>query len=96
MGFVCYTVTYVAVLTLLPAVATPGWGGFIAVAMPLISIAISLTFGVWALRHMAAYRLVQLGFAAAIVFSLGLWATWGSGAPEAAFALALAAALGIV
>ena len=96
MGFVCYTVTYVAVLTLLPAVATPGWGGFIAVAMPLISIAISLTFGVWALRHLAAYRLVQLGFAAAIVFSLGLWATWGSGAPEAAFALALAAALGIV
>jgi len=96
MGFVCYTVTYVAVLTLLPAAVTPGWGGFIGVAMPLISIAISLTLGVWALKHMPATRLVQLGFGVAIVASLGLWVTWGSGAPEAAYALALAAALGIV
>jgi len=96
MGFVCYTITYVAVLTLLPAAATPGWGGFIAVAMPLISIAVSLTFGVWALKHMAAFRLVQLGFAAAIFASVGLWAVWGTGAPEAGFALALAASLGIV
>ena len=96
MGFVCYTVTYVAVLTLLPAAATPGWGGFIAVAMPLFSIAVSLTFGVWALKHMAACRLVQWGFGAAIIAGFGLWASWGTGAAEAAFALALAAALGIV
>ena len=95
-GFVCYTVTYVAVLTLLPAAATPGWGGFIAVAMPLISIAVSLTLGVWALTHIAAFRLVQLGFAAAMIASFGLWAAWGTGAAEAGFALALAASLGIV
>lgn len=96
MGFVCYTVTYVAVLTLLPAAASPGWGGFIAVAMPLISIAVSLTLGVWALKYIAAFRLVQLGFAAAILASLGLWAAAGIGAVEAGFALALAASLGIV
>jgi MFS transporter, DHA1 family, inner membrane transport protein len=96
MGFVCYTVTYVAVLTLLPAAATPGWGGVIAVAMPLISIAVSLTVGVWALKHIAAYRLVQLGFAAAMLASAGLRIVWGTGATEAAFALLLAAALGIV
>ena len=96
MGFGCYTITYVAVLTLLPAAATPGWGGFIAVAMPLISIALSLTLGVWALKHISAFRLVQLGFAAAIIASFGLWAAWGTGAVESGFALALAASLGIV
>ena len=96
MGFACYTVTYVAVLTLLPAAATPGWGGFIAVVLPLVSIVFSLTVGVWALKRVAAFRLVQLGFAAAIVASLGLWIAWGTGAFEAAFALALAASLGIV
>lgn len=96
MGFVCYTITYVAVLTLLPAAATPGWGGFIAVAMPLISIAVSLTLGVWALKYLHAFRLVQLGFGVATCASIGLWAAWGTGAPEATFALLLAAALGIV
>ena len=96
MGFACYTVTYVAVLTLLPAAATPGWGGFIAVVLPLVSIVFSLTVGVWALKRVAAFRLVQLGFAAAIFASLGLWIAWGTGAFEAAFALALAASLGIV
>ena len=96
MGFVCYTVTYVAVLTLLPGVVSPGWGGFIAVSMPLVSIAVSLTFGVWLLSRIAAFRLVQLGYAAAILASLGLWVAWGQGAAEAGFALLLAAALGIV
>ena len=63
---------------------------------PLVSIVFSLTVGVWALKRVAAFRLVQLGFAAAIVASLGLWIAWGTGAVEAAFALALAASLGIV
>ena len=44
MGFVCYTVTYVAVLTLLPA-HMGDQGVFIGVAMPLVSIAVSLTLG---------------------------------------------------
>lgn len=96
MGFVCYTVTYVAVLTLLPAAVTPGWGSFTGVAMPLVSIAVSLTLGVWLLSKIAAFRLVQAGFAVAILASLGLWITWGQGAPEAAFALLMAAALGVV
>ncbi|MEO5614492.1 MAG: MFS transporter [Cypionkella sp.] len=96
MGFVCYTVTYVAVLTLLPAAVTPGWGGFIGVAMPLVSIAVSLTLGVWLLSKIPAFRLVQAGFAVAILASLGLWLTWGQGASEAGFALLMAAALGVV
>ena len=96
MGFVCYTITYVAVLTLLPAAVTPGWGDFIGVAMPLVSIAVSLTLGVWLLSKLPAFRLVQAGFTVAILASLGLWLTWGQGASEVAFALLMAAALGVV
>jgi predicted MFS family arabinose efflux permease len=95
-GFVCYTITYVAVLTLLPGLASPDWGGFIGVAMPLVSIGVSLTAGVWLLGRIPAWRLVQAGFAAAVLAALGLWLTWGSGLAEAGFALAMGAALGIV
>jgi DHA1 family inner membrane transport protein len=96
MGFLCYTVTYVAVLTLLPAVVTPGWGGFIAVAMPLVSIGVSLTLGVWLLSRVTAVALVQGGFGFGIASALGLWLFWGTGLGEAVFALGLAGAVGIV
>jgi len=96
MGFVCYTVTYVALLTLLPPILTPGWGEFAAVAMPLVSISVSLTLGVWLLARVSAVHMVQAGFAVGIVASLALWVLWGTGETEAAAALLLAAALGIV
>lgn len=96
MGFVCYTVTYVAVLTLLPAALTPGWGGFAAVAMPLVSIGVWLTLGVWLLSRMSAVALVQAGFATGILAALLLWLFWGQGVFEAASALLLAASVGIV
>lgn len=94
MGFVCYTVTYVAVLTLLPA-QMGDMGGFIGVAMPLVSIAVSLTLGVWLLGRMSAVHLVQSGFAVAIVAAAGLWLAWGEAAATG-FALMIAASLGIV
>ena len=94
MGFVCYTVTYVAVLTLLPA-QMGDMGGFIGVAMPLVSIAVSLTLGVWLLSQMSAVAVVQAGFAVAIIASAGLWLMWGQGA-AVGFALTVAASLGIV
>ena len=93
-GFVCYTVTYVAVLTLLPA-QMGDMGGFIGVAMPLVSIAVSLSLGVWLLGRMPAVQLVQGGFAAAILAAFGLWLAWG-GALAVGFALGIAASLGIV
>lgn len=93
-GFVCYTVTYVAVLTLLPA-QMGDMGGFIGVAMPLVSIVVSLTLGVWLLGRMSAVQLVQAGFAAAILAAFGLWLAWG-GALAVGFALGIAASLGIV
>ena len=94
MGFVCYTITYVAVLTLLPAMMGE-WGGFIGVAMPLVSIAVSLTLGVWLLSQISAVQLVQGGFVVAIVASVGLWLAWGQGA-AVGLALLVAASLGIV
>jgi hypothetical protein len=95
MGFVCYTVTYVAVLTLLPGLMAD-WGGFVGVAMPLVSIAVSLTLGVWLLGRLSAVHLVQAGFAVASLAAAGLWLMWGQGALAVGFALLIAASLGIV
>ena len=96
MGFVCYTVTYVAVLTLLPGAMGTSWGHFTAVAMPLVSILVSLTLGVWLLGRMTAVHLVQTGFCAVILAALGLWVTWGQGASAAVFACMVAASMGVV
>ena len=95
MGFVCYTVTYVAVLTLLPGAVSPDWGHAISVAMPLVSIIVSLTLGVWLLGRMPAVRVVQAGFGVVVVAAMGLWAFWGVGVAEAGFACLLSAAMGI-
>ena len=94
LGFVFYTLTYVAVLTLLPPLAGPERAR-IAVAMPLVSIAASLTLGVWLLRHMPAVRLVQAGFALGLVAVAAMVPFWGTSAGFAA-TLALGAALGLV
>lgn len=95
-GFVFYTVTYVALLTLLPGAVSPGWGQAVGVAMPLVSIAASLGLGVWLLGRMPAVRVVQAGFAAALAGGAALTLGWGSGPWELAGALVLAAALGLV
>jgi MFS transporter, DHA1 family, inner membrane transport protein len=95
LGFVCYTVTYVAILTLLPHAVQPDWGTTLAVAMPLLSILVSLTLGVWLLSRMSAVRLVQCGFAAVIFAAIGLYAIWGNGPMETLFACLIAASMGI-
>jgi len=95
MGFFCYTILYVALLTLLP----PLLGSFratAAAAMPLVSIAVSLTLGVWLLQQMKAVRLVQAGFAAGLGAALALALVWPSEVWRLAAALLLAAAMGIV
>ncbi|MGL4321494.1 MAG: MFS transporter [Paracoccaceae bacterium] len=95
MGFVCYTVTYVAILTLLPGVVQQDWAQIVAVSMPLVSIIVSLTLGVWLLGRMTAVRLVQSGFAMVVLAAAGLWAVWGNGLCETVFACLLSAAMGI-
>lgn len=95
LGFVCYTITYVAILTLLPHAVQTAWATTTAVAMPLVSILVSLTLGVFLLRSITAVRLVQWGFAIVILATIALYLTWGHGPSEAAFACLIAAAMGI-
>ncbi|MFN3280094.1 MAG: MFS transporter [Tabrizicola sp.] len=96
MGFCCYTFLYVAVLTLLPPETPATHRALIAAGMPLVSIAVSLTLGVWLLGRMSAVRLVQAGYAVAIPGFLILWLFWGQGAGMVAGGFLLSAALGIV
>jgi len=96
MGFCCYTFLYVAVLTLLPPETPASHRALIAAGMPLVSIALSLSLGVWLLGRMSAVRLVQTGYAVAIPGFLLLWALWGSGAGMVAGGFLLSGALGIV
>jgi predicted MFS family arabinose efflux permease len=96
MGFCCYTFLYVAVLTLLPPETPLSHRALMAAGMPLVSIAVSLTLGIWLLRHLSAVRLVQVGYAVAVPGFVLLWAFWGSGAGMVAGGVLLSAALGIV
>ncbi|MFN3576755.1 MAG: MFS transporter [Tabrizicola sp.] len=96
MGFCCYTFLYVAVLTLLPPETPATHRALIAAGMPLVSIAVSLTLGVWLLGRMRAVALVQAGYAVAIPGFLILWAFWGQGGGMVAGGFLLSAALGIV
>ena len=96
MGFFCYTFLYVAVLTLVPPDVPVAQRAFAAAGMPLISIALSLTLGVWLLGRMSAVRVVQGGYLAAVPGFVLLALFWGQGSGMVAGALWVAAALGIV
>jgi len=92
LGWLCYTLTYVALLTVLPAQLAPGDRPWAATAMPLAGLAVSLTLGIWLLRFISGVQLTMAGFA------LGtLGALWLSQTPQAAgLAVALMACLGLV
>ncbi|MDQ2065394.1 MFS transporter [Xinfangfangia sp. CPCC 101601] len=96
MGFACYTFLYVACLTLLPAHAPQEMRGLMASAMPLISMAISLTLGVYLLGRLPAVRLVQWGFAVSLPGFALLGLGWGQGLPMLIGGLWVAATLGVV
>lgn len=96
LGFVNYTAIYVAVLTLLPPLLPPAMVAVTAAGMPLVSIVLSLTLGVWALRHISAVRLVQAGFAVGALSIVALALVWGQGALMLVTALIFAGAMGIV
>lgn len=96
LGFCCYTFLYVACLTLLPPETPPQARALMAVGMPLVSIAVSLTLGVWLLSQMSAVRLVQWGYAVAIPGFVLLLLGWGSPWGMVAGGFWLSGALGIV
>lgn len=96
LGFVFYTLIFIAVLTLAPTLVEGPARTFLAGAMPLASIVVSLTLGVLALRAMSAVGLAVTGFVlgAAITLAIGV-----TGVAHPAFVwlcVGLAAALGLV
>ena len=97
MGFVCYTFTFVAFLTLMPQqfLGRPEQA-VLATFMPLVSVATSLTLGVWALGRIPAVRMVQIGFAASLGFVALLWLAWGQGTATVLAAFGVAGSLGLV
>jgi MFS transporter, DHA1 family, inner membrane transport protein len=96
LGFMFYTLMYVAILALLPPM-TGAWQGFIATAVPLVSIAASLSLGSYLIARHPAVLIVQGGFAIAALAALILWLGWWSNAlVSISGALLLSAAVGLV
>lgn len=91
-GWLFYTFCFLAILTVLPPYIAPEWRAWVMGAMPLVSIAVSMTLGVLALRLIPGVALTQVGFlcsTAALV-----WLLMAPGLPAAC--LVLAAGLGLV
>ncbi|MEP1588064.1 MAG: MFS transporter [Tateyamaria sp.] len=91
-GWLFYTFCFLAILTVLPPYIAPEWRAWVMGAMPLVSIAVSMTLGVFALRFISAVMLVQIGFAGSVAALV--WLLAAPGLPVAC--LLLAAALGLV
>jgi len=91
-GWLFYTACFVAILTVIPPFIDEDLRAFVLGAMPLASIAVSMTFGVYVLRFIPAVRLVQLGFLLCAL--IAVWLMLTPGAPLAC--IALAGAMGLV
>jgi predicted MFS family arabinose efflux permease len=91
-GWLFYTFAFVALLTLIGPYVPEGARTATLTAMPLVSIAASLTLGVALLRWMSAVAVMQIGFASAAALTLAFLAAPG----HPALCLAVAAALGLV
>ena len=92
VGWLFYTFCFLALLTLIPPYLPEAQRGAILGAMPLVSILVSMTCGVWMLRVFAAITVVIAGFVLTVICLVWLLAVPGG----AVAALALAAALGLV
>ena len=92
IAWLFYTFSFVSLLTLLPPYIDPAWRAAVIGAMPLVSIASSLTIGVALLRLVGAVRVIETGFALSAVSACALIAFPGN----PVICIALAAALGLV
>ncbi|MEO9575969.1 MAG: MFS transporter [Tateyamaria sp.] len=91
-GWLFYTFCFLAILTVLPPYIAPEWRAWVIGAMPLVSIAVSMTLGVLALRMISAVQLTQVGFVCSVAALI--WLLMAPGLPAAC--LGLAAGLGLV
>ncbi len=92
LGWLFYTFCFVSILTVLPPYLDPPIRGLVMGAMPLTSIAVSMTLGVSLLRMMPAVQVVILGFAGSAFCMVWLWAMPAN--PVAC--LVLAGAMGLI
>jgi predicted MFS family arabinose efflux permease len=92
IGWLFYTFCFVSILTVLPPYLDPEIRGLVMGAMPLTSIAVSMTIGVMLLRHFPAVQVVICGFALSVLAMIWLWMV-----PAGALAcIALAGAMGLI
>ncbi|GFE49919.1 MFS transporter [Roseobacter cerasinus] len=92
VGWLFYTFCFVSILTVLPGYIAPGSRAFVMGAMPLVSIASSMSLGVFLLRRVSAVSVVVLGFGGSVLAMVWLWLA--PGLPMAC--LALAATMGLI
>jgi len=92
LGWLFYTLTFVSLLAILPPMLDPAERTYVTAAMPLASIASSLSIGTWLLRYMPAVGVIIAGFGLAILMAIALIVFGVSGG----LAIALFACLGLV
>lgn len=91
-GWLFYTLTFVALLTVLPGMMPPEDRSFTATALPLASILSSMTLGVLLLQWLSAVAVIQMGLIAGICMAFILAFIPATPWP----AVALFAALGLM
>ena len=72
LGWLFYTLTFVSLLAILPAMVDPSQRAMVTAAMPLASIASSLTLGTWLLSRFKAVQVIVTGFCLAICCACAL------------------------
>ncbi|MEQ8480432.1 MAG: MFS transporter [Hoeflea sp.] len=92
LGWLFYTLTYVSLLAILPPMLDPAQRTYVTAAMPLASIASSLTIGTWLLRYMSSVSVILAGFGLAILVAIALIVLGAS----PGLVIALFACLGLV
>lgn len=96
LGFVFYTMMFVALITILPGLLDPKWQEVVATTLPLASIALSLTLGVRLTRSLGAVATVQIGLGLAGLAVLAFALTGGVGLAAVLASLAISGGLGLV
>ncbi len=92
LGWLFYTFCFVSILTVLPPFLETSVRAAVMGAIPLVSIAASMTLGVAMLRFMSAVAVVVVGFTGSALVMLWLWNAPGD--PLAC--LSLAATMGLI
>lgn len=73
LGWLFYTFCFVSLLTFLRPFLSAQTAIAVMGALPLVSIAVSLTLGIWLLQRVPAVRVVQIGFVTGAVCAFCLW-----------------------